>query len=73
MNQLKNLIEEMLVFYRENDCFEPWQLNQILNLAEFQTTEVNDLIQKFYMINTTIASNGGVPVLKQVYNIVGGY
>lgn len=66
MNELKNLINEMIEFYRENDCFEPWQLNQILNLVEFHNDTIGKLIYKFYIINTTIASNGGVPVLKEI-------
>jgi hypothetical protein len=73
MNELKLLIESMISYYRENDCFEPCDLNQILNLAERETTEVNNLIYKFFMINTTIADNAGMPVLKQVYRTIGGY
>ncbi|MED3562299.1 hypothetical protein [Bacillus xiapuensis] len=70
MNQLKSLIEEMLVSYRENDCFEEWQLNQILSFAEQATDKISRNLYKFYIINTQIASNGGVPVLKQVYNMI---
>jgi hypothetical protein len=69
-NQLKSLIEEMIAYYREYDCFEASDLNQILNFAEQANDKVSRLLYKFYIINTTIASNGGVPVLKQVYNMI---
>lgn len=68
--QLKSLIESMMDYYRNYDHFEECDLNEIVNLSEYQTTEVRKLIQKFYMINTTIAENGGVPVLKQIYKMI---
>ncbi|MEH7116205.1 hypothetical protein V7128_02100 [Neobacillus vireti] len=70
MNNLKSLIEEMITYYREHDCFEACDLNEILNHAEQANDKVGRLLYKFYIINTTIASNGGMPVLKQVYNMI---
>ena len=67
---LKELIENMIQEYRENASFSNSSLELIMNLADFQDYEVSRLINKFHYINTEITSNGGVPVLKQIYNMI---
>lgn len=68
--QLKKHIENMLAEYRENGSFSKSSLDQLLHLADFAEFEVSKLINKFHYINTKIADNGGVPVLKQAYNLI---
>jgi hypothetical protein len=41
---------------------------QILNYLGMFGSEVDNLINKFYDINSNIANNGGAPVLKQIIN-----
>jgi hypothetical protein len=63
---LKTHIEKMLSFYRWHDRFESEDLDIILELADYTDVETSNLINKFHYINTRIADNGGVPVLKQI-------
>lgn len=67
---LKELIEIMFNEYREMQHFTNENIEQLLNLADFQEYEVSRLINKFHYINTEIADNGGVPILKQIYNML---
>jgi len=69
-NEIKNHIENMLAEYRENGSFQQSSLDQLLELADFAEYEVSRLINKFHYINTKIANNGGVPVLKQAYALI---
>jgi hypothetical protein len=70
MKQLKSLIENMIQEYRENGKFSTINLEKILFEADFVNDEIGKLINKFHFIATEIADNGGMPVLKQIYNIV---
>jgi hypothetical protein len=67
---LKELIENMLQEYQENDCFSESNMDQLLIFGDVSESDISQLINKFHYINTEIASNGGYPVLKQVYNMI---
>ncbi|MFC8689695.1 hypothetical protein [Brevibacillus porteri] len=69
-NEIKPLINEMLDYYRMNGCFTPERLDELLMLADFADEEVGKLINKFHYINTKIADNGGIPMLKKVLEMV---
>ncbi|PKR82490.1 hypothetical protein [Heyndrickxia camelliae] len=65
---LKILASSMVIEYREKNCFSPVSLEQILQYVNFTDDETGKLIKKFHFINTKIASNGGVPILKEILN-----
>ena len=69
-NYLKDLIEEMIQEYRENGEFSLGNVNELYSWAKFETDEVSEQINKFHMIATEIALNGGMPVLKRIYSMV---
>lgn len=65
-NQLALHINSMLNEYNQTQSFSNESLDQLLNLADYTTFEVSKLINKFHYINTQIADNGGIPVLKAI-------
>jgi hypothetical protein len=67
---LKTHINNMLEFYRWHDRFNSEDLNLLIELADYTEHEVGKLINKFHYINTRIADNGGVPVLKQILTLI---
>ncbi|PEB42215.1 hypothetical protein [Bacillus pseudomycoides] len=68
--ELKTLVSNMIGEYREMGKFSQDNLEKILHLADFQEDKVSKLINKFHYINTKIADNGGMPVLKEIYNMI---
>jgi hypothetical protein len=68
--ELKTLVGKMIGEYRETGGFSQSNLKEILNLVDFQDKEVSFLILKFHHINTRIADNGGIPVLKELYRMI---
>jgi uncharacterized protein (DUF3820 family) len=68
--KLKELIENMMGEFREKDSFSKSNMDQLLHLADYTENDVSRLINKFHYINTQIASNGGFPVLKQIYTMI---
>lgn len=71
-NEVKSTINSMLDYYRSNNCFTPESIDELMFLADFADDEVGKLINKFHYINTNITDSGGVPVLKQVLEMVSG-
>jgi chemotaxis regulatin CheY-phosphate phosphatase CheZ len=67
---LSTLIEEMLTTYRNTQSFTPDQMEDILEIADFTDNETGAAINKFHYINTVIAENAGVPVLKDIYEYI---
>ncbi|EJR09159.1 hypothetical protein II9_05590 [Bacillus cereus MSX-D12] len=68
--ELKTLVGKMIGEYREIGKFSQSNLEEILNLVDFQDKEISFLILKFHHINTRIADNGGIPVLKEIYRMI---
>lgn len=68
--QLTKLIYSMIEEFREKDKFSPLNLDLILSFASFTDPNITELINKFHYINTEIASNGGIPVLKEILKIL---
>ncbi|MED3563796.1 hypothetical protein [Bacillus xiapuensis] len=68
--QLKALILLMLNEYRGKNSFSKPNLETILQLADFTELEISRLINKFHYINTRIADNGGIPILKDILSIL---
>jgi hypothetical protein len=67
---LKTHINNMLEYYRWHDCFNSEDLDLLMQLADYTALEISKLINKFHYINTRIADNGGVPVLKQILQLL---
>ncbi|AJA41516.1 hypothetical protein AXJ14_gp197 [Geobacillus virus E3] len=67
---LKTHINKMLEYYRWHDCFNNEDINTLMQLADYTEYEICKLINKFYHINTKIVDNGGVPVLKQILQLI---
>jgi hypothetical protein len=67
---LKTHINNMLEYYRWHDRFNSEDLDLLMELADFTEYEISKLINKFHYINTRIADNGGVPVLKQILQLL---
>lgn len=67
---LKTHINNMLEYYRWHDRFKSKDLDLLMELADFTGYEISKLINKFHYINTRIADNGGVPVLKQILQLI---
>ncbi|PFZ35489.1 hypothetical protein COL77_29415 [Bacillus wiedmannii] len=68
--ELKTLVGKMIGEYRETGKFSQSNLEEILNLVDFQDKEISFLILKFHHINTRIADNGGIPVLKEIHRMI---
>ena len=67
---LKTHIDNMLEYYRWHLYFNSEDVETLIQLADHTEHEVSKLINKFYYINTKIADNGGVPVLKQILQLI---
>ncbi|GED72556.1 hypothetical protein BRE01_62580 [Brevibacillus reuszeri] len=70
--EIATLINEMLGYCRLNNCFTSESVDELILLADFANEEVGKLINKFHYINTKIVDSGGIPVLKQVLEMVSG-
>ncbi|MEC0031175.1 hypothetical protein P4L24_25345 [Bacillus cereus] len=68
--ELKTLASKMIDEYREIGKFSKNNLDEIWSLSFSQKNEIAQLIYKFHYINTKIADNGGMPVLKEIYNAI---